>query len=407
MNFSVTIFNSWTAVKKIWAATLIASTILTLMLPLSQVAYAAAGVPKIINHQGRLMDGSGTLLGGAGTDYCFQFSFYDDVTVGLGTKIWPTGSPSTMTAEVKNGVFNVGIGDTDAGGDVLDFNFEDNDAAYLNVAVASKVGATCAPGDGAESFENLSPRQRIVASGYAVNADTVDGFHAAQNASGDQIPVLTGGNLVLGGTNPYIRATTTNALLFQGGGAAGDIEFFSSGNRLTSGGNLSLLGTMLANAVSSLTTFSVGTTATTTVQGSTTGTSTFQGFVDVLGTNSTSTFSGGLAAANLQLTNALATSTAANGFNITAGCFAVNGSCVGGVNSVVASDGTLTITPTGGNVQASINLGNANLWTGLQQFSRASSTQFSAGRAAFGETATTTIDTAGNVVVAGTLNATG
>lgn len=144
------------------------------------VADAAAGVPRIMNYQGRLMNSSGTLLGGSGTDYCVKFSLYDDTTVGgPDTKLWPTGSPSTMTVVVRNGVFNAGVGDTNAGGDTLDFNFEDTDAAYLNVEVATKVGATCAPGDGAESFENLSPRQRVTASGYAINSATLGGKNSA------------------------------------------------------------------------------------------------------------------------------------------------------------------------------------------------------------------------------------
>jgi hypothetical protein len=53
---------------------------------------------------------------------------------------------------------------------VLDFDFQSTDTAFLNVEVATKVGATCAPGDGAESFETLSPRNRIESAGYAVNA---------------------------------------------------------------------------------------------------------------------------------------------------------------------------------------------------------------------------------------------
>ncbi|MEK7174411.1 MAG: hypothetical protein AAB759_02005, partial [Patescibacteria group bacterium] len=162
---------------------------------------AVTGVPKILNHQGRLLNSSGELLGGSsGTDFCFKFSFYDDATVGSpDTKLWPSASPSTMTASVKNGVFNVGIGDTSAGGDTLDFNFQDNNAAYLNVEVATKVGATCAAGDGAESFENLAPRQRIVSSGYAINAGTVGGFTPSQSPTGSNIPVLTSGNLIFGG----------------------------------------------------------------------------------------------------------------------------------------------------------------------------------------------------------------
>ena len=204
---------------------------------------AATGAPKILNYQGRLMDSSGNVLGGAGTNYCFQFSIYDNPTAGSGTKLWPAATPSTMTISVKNGVFNAGVGDTVAGGDTLDYNFQDSDTVYLNVDVATKVGLTCATIDGAEVFESLSPRQRLVSAAYAVNSNTVGGYSPAQNASGNQIPVLASGNLILGGTNPILSATTTNALTIQGN-STGDVRFFNFNNRLNSTGNMTLAGSL-------------------------------------------------------------------------------------------------------------------------------------------------------------------
>src|SRR3989338_9635859 len=111
----------------------------------ANLVLAAAGVPKILSHQGRLLNSAGELLGGSGTDFCFKFSIYDDTAVGApDTKLWPSGVPSTMAINVKNGVFNAALGDTTAGGDLLDFNFQDNDTIFLNVEVATKVGADCA-----------------------------------------------------------------------------------------------------------------------------------------------------------------------------------------------------------------------------------------------------------------------
>ena len=214
-----------------------ASAVALLLLPV--FVEAAPGVPRIINTQGRLMNSSGTLLGGGGTEYCFKFSFYDSFSVG--TKVWPSGAPSTMTVTVRNGIYSVGIGDTNLGGDSLDYNFQDSDSIFLNVEVATKVGGTCAGGD--ESFETLSPRQRIHATGYAINASMLGGYLAAQDATGNQIPVLSQGRLILGGTGASLNATSSNALTLQGGGAAtGDIRFFSASNRITSVGNATFAG---------------------------------------------------------------------------------------------------------------------------------------------------------------------
>lgn len=206
--------------------------------------FGAVGTPKILNHQGRLFDASENPLGGSGTDYCFKFSIYDNAMVGSGVKLWPTGTTSVMVVNVKSGVFNAGIGDTAAGGDALDYNFQDSDSIFLNVEVGSQSGGSCA----GTAFENLSPRQRVFSSGYAINADTIDGFHAAQSASGNQIPALTSGNLILGGVNPQLNAISSSTLTLQGGSGVGDIQFFSSANKITSAGALTLAGGITAGA---------------------------------------------------------------------------------------------------------------------------------------------------------------
>jgi hypothetical protein len=54
---------------------------------------------------------------------------------------------------------------------------------------------------------------------------------------------------------------------------------------------------------------------------------------------------------------------------MTSGCYAINGVCT--VQSLTATNTSLTVSPSTGAVGISLNLANPNLWTGLQQFGNA------------------------------------
>ncbi len=125
---------------------------------------AATGVSKILSYQGRLTDINGNPLGDSGTNYCFRFSIYDASSAG--SKLWPSGTPTSNTVNVANGVFNVGIGEAD---DLSAFNFYSNDTIYLNIEV-NETPTTC---DG--DWDSMSPRQRIDAVAYARVAGSVYG----------------------------------------------------------------------------------------------------------------------------------------------------------------------------------------------------------------------------------------
>jgi hypothetical protein len=127
---------------------------------------AASGTPKIISYQGRLYDASGNLLGGSGTSYYFKFSIWNNPTVGSGTKLWPTSAPGVTTSTVREGVFNVNLGDTANGyPDALDYDFNTNRDIYLQVEVSSNN----------VTFETLAPRQRIGSASFAELAGAVSG----------------------------------------------------------------------------------------------------------------------------------------------------------------------------------------------------------------------------------------
>jgi hypothetical protein len=197
-----------------------------------QKVEAAPGVPYAFSYQGRLYDSSGNLLGGAGTTYCFRFSLWDNATPGSGSRVWPTAAPGNTQLTVRYGVFTANIGiDTP---DALTFNFYDNDTVFLQVEVATFSGS-CG------TFETLSPRKRMVASGYAINSDLLDGATSG-TAANNILKLDASGNIGLTASNPSVRASSTNTLTIQGGGATGDLQFFSSSNKITSSGDLTIAG---------------------------------------------------------------------------------------------------------------------------------------------------------------------
>jgi hypothetical protein len=149
----------------------------------------AAGTPAIISYQGRLANPSGDLLSGS---YYFKFSIWNNPDVNLGTKLWPTGDPTAMIETVRQGVFNVNIGDTDNGYlDALDYNFNTDRDIYLQVEVSST----------ASGFQALSPRQRISSAPFAQVSGAVNG--TGQSSFGTTTPIS---NAVV-----TIEATSTNA----------------------------------------------------------------------------------------------------------------------------------------------------------------------------------------------------
>jgi len=297
-------------------------------------AFGINGPPQILSYQGRLTDANGDLLGGSGTTYYFRFYIYDASSGG--SQLWPSGSATACShaQTVREGVFTAGIGDTTECSDVLDYDFHSNGNVYLEVRVSSNDS----------SFETLTPRQRITSAPFAQLTSSVGGF-ASSSAStfGTETPI--GASIV------SIEATSTSAIPLSLRGIASQVaNLFQVQN--SGGTNLFYIdnvGDIFASGLASFIqasstrlsifdTLFIGGTATSTIQGETTGTSTIQGFLNVAGTNSTSTFSGGLAATYLNLTGTAATSTFANGLTIESGSLELKSlpSCSGG--SVLETD---------------------------------------------------------------------
>jgi len=160
---------------------------------------AFTAINKQLNYQGKLQNSGGITV--ADGNYLMKFSIYDAASGGsrLWTECGTTGTPTARTVAVANGVFSVMLGDTnsdscpggtDSNAINLDFN---SDSYYLGLTV--------------ESDAEMEPRKRVGASGYAFNADLLDGLNtSAAGGSFAFVPVTDGSghltltqNLTLGG----------------------------------------------------------------------------------------------------------------------------------------------------------------------------------------------------------------
>lgn len=148
---------------------------------------SAAGVPQLLSYQGRLTDTSGNPLGGTGTTYCFRYSLYDAASGG--SKLWPSGTATNSTTTVTDGIFNDFIGRTDT----LTYDFVSTSTVYVDVQVNTTT-STCAG-----TWESLSPRQQLVASGFALSSENVYG-DALRIATSTKVQIGTGAGVASGQT---------------------------------------------------------------------------------------------------------------------------------------------------------------------------------------------------------------
>ncbi|MFZ2522094.1 MAG: helix-turn-helix domain-containing protein, partial [Minisyncoccia bacterium] len=91
-------------------------------------------------------------------------------------------------------------------------------------------------------------------------------------------------------------------------------------------------------------------------------------------TTATSTFSGGVSINSLAVTGTISSSTFANGINLTTGCFAVNGVCLGNSSPLTF---TYPLTNSSNVISLAFGTTTANSWSALQTFAYSSSTAYS------------------------------
>ncbi|MBU0646506.1 hypothetical protein KJ611_03485, partial [Patescibacteria group bacterium] len=160
----------------------------------------AVSPPNIISYQGRILNSNGVPV--SNTTRNMQFRFYDSLA-GV-TCLWSNNSSTCASnadksVSLTDGLFSENLGDTGASyAAIPDTVFNNNAAVYLEVEIEGEV---------------LTPRKRIVAAPYALNAQSLDGLDSADflrnnGDTGTGEYDLTGAELL--GASPLVFEGATN-----------------------------------------------------------------------------------------------------------------------------------------------------------------------------------------------------
>lgn len=226
----------------------------------------AAAPTNIIGYQGRLLNSNGVPVSDSSASVIFELY----TAVSGGSCVWSNSSATCASATARtvtlsDGLFSEALGDTAAAtpypaiGDTI---FGNNSALYLQVTI---------------NGETLTPRKQILASGYAINSQLIDGYDTT-TAGGTASKVLvldTNGNLQLTGSpqgtsvgqgslyiNPAAGVVAANEALLDVAvsgstrfalDAEGDASF--AGNVAVAGGTVSSTAALLVQSSSSTVSF--------------------------------------------------------------------------------------------------------------------------------------------------------
>ena len=338
-----------------------------------KLSHAAANYQ--INYQGKLTDASDDAV--TDGDYDIVFNLYTAATGG--TAIWTESHTAGSDVTVTNGLFSVMLGSITS---LSTVNF--NQTLYLGVTI--------------EADDEMTPRKTLGAVPAAFQADKLDGldstdFLSTSTAEAPKLWSLTGlgnigsstatttilGNLATAGvtiinnilsvydhiTAPYFIATSTTASVLP---YASTTAITTSGTASTT--DLIVSGTATIGSLTGILEASTGLVSTFTTSsanplyfnGTTIAPTSTPTFATFHATSTSASSTAGVIVLSKIVTSA--TSTGINGFDITAGCFAINGVCVGGSDNgsvssglagqlaYYASDGTTVSGTTTGNITA-------------------------------------------------------
>lgn len=161
--------------------------------------FAAAGINKQINFQGKVVNSNGTNVSNGSYDFTFKLYSVSSGGAAIWTETWNTG---TTQVTVTDGVFQVALGTHTSLPGSVDFN---TDNIYLGIEFNS---------DG-----EMLPRVRFTAVPYAFNADKIHGLSVTDTTGTLTIPnaktISFADAFTTSGANPLTLTTTgsTNVTL--------------------------------------------------------------------------------------------------------------------------------------------------------------------------------------------------
>src|SRR3989344_4356914 len=142
---------------------------------------------RILSFQGRLTDSTGQTPITTATN--FTFKLFD--ALADGNQLWNSGICG-ITPD-QDGVFSTLLGSS-CGAEIDSGVFSENPNVYLEVTVAA---------------ETLTPRQQIATVGYALNAETLQGYPSSASAVENTGLIMNNsGQVLLGNASPVLRSTS-------------------------------------------------------------------------------------------------------------------------------------------------------------------------------------------------------
>jgi len=159
------------------------------------------GGPNTITYQGCVVSGGGSPV--ADGNYTMRFSIFTVATGG--SNVW---QETDANVTVTNGLFSTALGDGTAFGAL----FANNANLWLEVAIDLDKNGTFA------ANEVYGPRQKLAGAAWAMDADTLDGKHAADLGTIKGVTAGTGlsgggtsGTVTLSANTTYLQRRVTGA----------------------------------------------------------------------------------------------------------------------------------------------------------------------------------------------------